>query len=678
MKTWDSSLNTSVEGKVFDKFKKVVKDVLGPNQKEKVTRMETNLKQTFSVESVKKLSNDRLNHLCKHCDDNNKTTVSMADIATAYLVAEAFGKPMLFLSSVLCGDKYPEITSKSKNYLTAVHRVSDVGELTTRSDMVTQLNNIEKSINLGNTANRYIAELYNRTKQRQRPQHGSTVTYITAISVIENLMIGGGTITQQSTNEYPGIMLKEIIENDTVVEDSELSSRAKTLLVEFNKMYTYSRSVDKTSDKVWDEWQLTGKMRVSIADIYYKLSNTKYKPTNERRDYMNDWTNSLQASTEAGGFANIKNKVAKFFGVGDRERVEQFRKARNVKIQTSTLTTLKEPVLARSFHDYLQQQKKTTTTVGELESFYLSSLVVQSNLQGAFSVLTGKGYLPAFNNLHDLMDSINQYTQNPEKGNFETTVKELDKLLSRIEKTYSVINLAFSNTKEVKANSLKNGSSFRDVLEHHQKILQIYWETNPDTPFALRKTIATLLENTGTASSYNGQLKGLSVRLEEVLKEMKTTAGHVGAIASEWELLNKHEIKIANIYDGIKDTSITGGVESNSWALAIACESNDGEEDKDMGEVSDGSHTFNELYHVRTILFAVICNQNKETAWKSKLHSDGTMFNDYFIAGATTPDGDFTFHQHLDYWDKFDVEEMERGKEWDGHKTSDVVRLLSL
>lgn len=30
-----------------------------------------------------------------------------------------------------------------------------------------------------------------------------------------------------------------------------------------------------------------------------------------------------------------------------------------------------------------------------------------------------------------------------------------------------------------------------------------------------------------------------------------------------------------------------------------------------IGEVSDGYHTFNELYHHRAILFSVICNANK-------------------------------------------------------------------
>ena len=38
---------------------------------------------------------------------------------------------------------------------------------------------------------------------------------------------------------------------------------------------------------------------------------------------------------------------------------------------------------------------------------------------------------------------------------------------------------------------------------------------------------------------------------------------------------------------------------------------------EDKSNISDGSHTFGELYHHRAILFAVICNTYKENSWKS-------------------------------------------------------------
>lgn len=94
--------------------------------------------------------------------------------------------------------------------------------------------------------------------------------------------------------------------------------------------------------------------------------------------------------------------------------------------------------------------------------------------------------------------------------------------------------------------------------------------------------------------------------------------------------------------------------------------------------LSDGYHTFNELYYHRMLLFSIICNQNKDVAWKSKLHDDGTMFDGYFIVGITTPKGDFTYHYELKDWDMFKVKELETAPKWDGHQPKDIVRLLSI
>lgn len=96
------------------------------------------------------------------------------------------------------------------------------------------------------------------------------------------------------------------------------------------------------------------------------------------------------------------------------------------------------------------------------------------------------------------------------------------------------------------------------------------------------------------------------------------------------------------------------------------------------GLISDGYHTFDELYHHRMILFSVICNQNRDKAWKSKSHADGTMYDEYFIVGITTDEGDYTYHYHIDNWSYFKVKEVEFAPEWDGHKPEDIKRLLTL
>ena len=98
----------------------------------------------------------------------------------------------------------------------------------------------------------------------------------------------------------------------------------------------------------------------------------------------------------------------------------------------------------------------------------------------------------------------------------------------------------------------------------------------------------------------------------------------------------------------------------------------------DTGEISDGYHTFDELYYHRMVLFSVICNQNRDNSWKSWLHADGTMYEDYFIVGITTPEGDYTYHYHKDYWELFNVLEISRAHVWDGHQPGDIGRLNSL
>ncbi len=96
------------------------------------------------------------------------------------------------------------------------------------------------------------------------------------------------------------------------------------------------------------------------------------------------------------------------------------------------------------------------------------------------------------------------------------------------------------------------------------------------------------------------------------------------------------------------------------------------------GDTSDGYHTFDELYYHRMMLFAVICNQNRLISWKSWKHDDGTMYDDYFIVGIETDQGHYTYHYHKDYWKLFDVKELDFAPKWDGHKPSDITRLLTL
>lgn len=77
--------------------------------------------------------------------------------------------------------------------------------------------------------------------------------------------------------------------------------------------------------------------------------------------------------------------------------------------------------------------------------------------------------------------------------------------------------------------------------------------------------------------------------------------------------------------------------------------------EKDIGEFSDGFHTFNSLYHQRLILFAALVNTFPTLAWKSHKHSDGEapFGGGWFIVGIDTPKGPYTYHYEDKDWDLF-------------------------
>jgi len=100
-------------------------------------------------------------------------------------------------------------------------------------------------------------------------------------------------------------------------------------------------------------------------------------------------------------------------------------------------------------------------------------------------------------------------------------------------------------------------------------------------------------------------------------------------------------------------------------------------------EISDGHHTFRELYHHRIVMFATICNLFSDISWKSKKHYDeenDPMYNGSFIVGINTPDGMATYHIKLEYWDMFNIPEIDRAPKYDGEYSSDDVikRIYSL
>lgn len=131
-----------------------------------------------------------------------------------------------------------------------------------------------------------------------------------------------------------------------------------------------------------------------------------------------------------------------------------------------------------------------------------------------------------------------------------------------------------------------------------------------------------------------------------------------------WERIAIHESCWGKMCNLIKDTK-EEGVQNNELT--------------DTSQISDGYHTFADLYEQRLILSAALA-KNNPNAWKSKLHEDGTepFGGGWFIMGWTTPEGDYTYHYELKDWDLFECEELPTGKHWDGHTSADIRRLLSI
>lgn len=99
----------------------------------------------------------------------------------------------------------------------------------------------------------------------------------------------------------------------------------------------------------------------------------------------------------------------------------------------------------------------------------------------------------------------------------------------------------------------------------------------------------------------------------------------------------------------------------------------------DVDKLSDGYHTFADLYEQRLILSAALAKNNPH-AWKSKRHEDGSIpfGGGWFIMGFDTDEGCYTYHYELKDWNLFHCKELDKGKPWDGHTSKDVRRLLSI
>jgi hypothetical protein len=102
-------------------------------------------------------------------------------------------------------------------------------------------------------------------------------------------------------------------------------------------------------------------------------------------------------------------------------------------------------------------------------------------------------------------------------------------------------------------------------------------------------------------------------------------------------------------------------------------------------DISDGYHTFGELYEHRITLWIALCRIMAEECgstdvWRSRLHSDGSSFDGWFVLGVGYNAGEqITYHLPLSRWDEtLFARDLERAPEFDGHTPGDVLKRISM
>lgn len=107
------------------------------------------------------------------------------------------------------------------------------------------------------------------------------------------------------------------------------------------------------------------------------------------------------------------------------------------------------------------------------------------------------------------------------------------------------------------------------------------------------------------------------------------------------------------------------------------------DENLDTNKISDGYHTFGELYEHRIILYIALCktldNKSLNHIWMSKNHSDGSSYDGWFLLGINATEGrQISYHLPMKYWDEckgFAVVK-EKAVPFDGHTSNDVLERL--
>lgn len=114
-------------------------------------------------------------------------------------------------------------------------------------------------------------------------------------------------------------------------------------------------------------------------------------------------------------------------------------------------------------------------------------------------------------------------------------------------------------------------------------------------------------------------------------------------------------------------------------------------EGMDGMSVHDGYHSMDELYEHRMWLYITLCRRMKDdlevcldgigkdhVVWKSRLHSDHTMYEDQFILGIGKHQGkQISYHLPMRLWQETEFAyELPEAPKWDAHTPADVLERL--
>lgn len=92
-----------------------------------------------------------------------------------------------------------------------------------------------------------------------------------------------------------------------------------------------------------------------------------------------------------------------------------------------------------------------------------------------------------------------------------------------------------------------------------------------------------------------------------------------------------------------------------------------------IGQISDGYHTFDELYKHRCLLFRIVARNYHNPNKVYRFHH----YEGWFCLGIEMPFGQVSYHLPESEWDKCAFAQ-ERQPEFDGHTSDDVLKRLAM